>query len=195
MLRLGLRRPFSSQALKEWISEPKKATIQRTLALDRVHELYTTLPTRADAPLPQLDDALGYGHHLVFFHPLHRENTLRGDGTELDFSPPGKTRRMWVGGEMVWNNQHPLRIGDSVQLISEVTADFVQVKKDTMVFVTQNMNYYVVGREEPAVKETRTHVYVDDQPNVIRPPKAGMYIDFSVLLYGLTSSSRRYPQG
>ncbi|KZT26370.1 hypothetical protein NEOLEDRAFT_1147400 [Neolentinus lepideus HHB14362 ss-1] len=111
--------------------------------------------------IPEGGHPLGYGHHLVFFHPRSPERALRWDGTEADFCPPEPySRRMWAGGKMKWKK--PLRIGRKA--ISTLTVGSVEHKgmeKDNpMVFVKQNITVRQAESDEVCIEEERTHVYL-----------------------------------
>lgn len=161
---------------------------------DRLHpehlaDLYVTLPTRDGTrePLPgyappREGDALGYGHHLTFFHPRNPEKFLRWDGTDVDFSPPKPfTRRMWAGGRMEWKS--PLCVGDRVEAVSTIAS--VQKKGfgegetgAPMVFVKQKIEYRKQGGGEVCIEEERSHVYLATAGNK-REPKEGESIQWS----------------
>ena len=157
--------PSNVEALDQWIASEKKLNFVDTLRPEHLADLYVTLPTRDGsrqpyAP-PQSGAPLGYGHHLVFFHPRNPERALRSDGTDVDFCPPEPfTRRMWAGGRMVW--KRPLCIGDRAAAISTISAvDKKGFETGTpMVFVKQKIEYRGVGIDEVCVEEERSHVYL-----------------------------------
>ena len=154
-------------ALDSWIGQKKGITLSETLHTDRVADLYITLPTR-DGTMrpyasPKNSEALGFGHHLAFFHPRTPERYLRPDGTETDFCPPEPfVRRMWAGGRIEWRK--PLIIGGKACARARVSS----VSKSNrgldgtapMVFVSQRIEITNEGEEECAVLEERTHVYL-----------------------------------
>ncbi|KIJ68911.1 hypothetical protein HYDPIDRAFT_79628 [Hydnomerulius pinastri MD-312] len=165
-------------ALNTWISSPKSLTLTDTLTPTHLASLYVTLPTR-DGSLtpshpyqpPREGDPLGYGHHLVFFHPRNPESVLRPDGTDADFCPPEPfTRRMWASGSMWWTQDpgRALRIGDRARAVSSVvgveTKGIEDVEGGTrttsMVFVRQRIEVGAEGRQGPGVIEERSHVYL-----------------------------------
>jgi hydroxyacyl-ACP dehydratase HTD2-like protein with hotdog domain len=152
-------------ALDRWISEKKGITLSETLHTDRVSDLYITLPTRDGTTRsyvgPKNSEALGFGHHLAFFHPRTPERHLRADGTETDFCPPEPfVRRMWAGGRMEWRK--PLIIGGKACARANVSS--VHKKgfggAAPMVFVNQRIEITNEGGEESAVLEERSHVYL-----------------------------------
>ncbi|KAI0748171.1 hypothetical protein C8Q80DRAFT_1344474 [Daedaleopsis nitida] len=157
--------PSHAAALDQWTAAEKRLSFSDTLRPEHLADLYVTLPTRDGSRCPyappQVGAPLGYGHHLVFFHPRNPEYALRSDGTDVDFCPPEPfTRRMWAGGRMIW--KRPLHVGDRAAAISTIAA--VGKKGfDTgtpMVFVQQKMEYRTVGNDEVCVEEERSHVYL-----------------------------------
>lgn len=62
---------------------------------------------------PGFKTPLPPGYHLVYFTPAALPHELGLDGTDMTFSPDYPfTRRMWAGGEVRWNRNNPLRVGD-----------------------------------------------------------------------------------
>ncbi|KAJ6581006.1 hypothetical protein B0H19DRAFT_1017554 [Mycena capillaripes] len=187
-LRLVQRRLYSTpsgisqretQALDDWIASPKQLVLEDTFSLERLSDLYITLPTRdgtrSPYKAPERSARLGYGSHLAFFHPRNPESDLRPDGTDADFCPPKPlTRRMWAGGRMTWDVKNPLRMGGSA--VSTSTVDSVDKKGfDTgspMVFVKQKIDITMAGETHPSVVEERSHVYIADSVAVSKVPRA-----------------------
>ncbi|KAF8212209.1 hypothetical protein K438DRAFT_1806164 [Mycena galopus ATCC 62051] len=162
--------PANIQALDEYIASPKKLVLEDTFNVERVSDLFITLPTRDGtrgrpyAP-PRLGAPVGYGWHLGFFHARTPESLLSPDGTDgaVEFGPPEPfTRRMWASGRMSWNAQHPLLIGKTAT--SSSTFGSVEKKgfdtESPMVFVTQKIDITMAGETHPAITEERSHVYL-----------------------------------
>ena len=56
---------------------------------------------------------LPLGYHLAYFTPAALTYDLGRDGTDISYSPAKPfTRRMWAGGQLDWEKDNPLRIGD-----------------------------------------------------------------------------------
>jgi hydroxyacyl-ACP dehydratase HTD2-like protein with hotdog domain len=192
-LRLGRRhdmrrdcshRLLSSEAisaLDKWISTEKCLVLKDTYHRRHLEDLFITLPTRDGTrrpyESPKEGSALGYGHHLAFFHPRTPEKYLRADGTDADFCPPEPfVRRMWAGGKMEW--KLPLTIG--AESCSVATVDSVSKKGfdrgSPMVFVKQRIE--VKSDEQsvtPNIVEERTHVYLalgTAQKRIVRQGKS-----------------------
>ncbi|KAJ7132311.1 hypothetical protein C8R44DRAFT_773731 [Mycena epipterygia] len=188
-LRLLPRRLYSTRnnisalevkALDDWIASPKQLVLRDTFSVERLSDLYITLPTRdgSRSPYhaPKLSAPLGYGPHLAFFHPRNPERDLRPDGTDADFCPPTPfTRRMWAGGRMSWDAQNPLLVGESAVSTSTVESvakkGFDDEKRSPMVFVKQKIEVTMVGKSRPSVVEEREHVYLADSVAVNTVPR------------------------
>ncbi|KAF7289465.1 MaoC-like domain-containing protein [Mycena chlorophos] len=176
-----LKRFLSESALDRWISTPKQITLRDTFSVERLSDLYITLPTRdggrvrpfAIAP-PALSSPLGFGSHLAFFHPRNPERDLRADGTDAEFCPPGFTRRMWAGGRMRWSPDDPLVVGSRATSHSSIGA--VEKKGfdggSPMIFVKQHIEVTTDGQATPSVVEERSHVYLQ-QPLPKKSPRKG----------------------
>lgn len=55
------------------------------------------------------------GYHLAYFTPAALSSDLGRDGTDISYSPAEPfTRRMWAGGQLHWEKENPLRIGEEV---------------------------------------------------------------------------------
>ncbi|TFK92105.1 hypothetical protein K466DRAFT_514066 [Polyporus arcularius HHB13444] len=156
-------------ALDRWINTEKQLAFSDTLRPEHLADLYVTLPTRDGSrhpyeySPPREGEPLGYGHHLVFFHPRNAEKALRSDGTDADFCPPEPfTRRMWAGGRMVW--KRPLCVGDRTAAVSTISAidkkGFEPGTGMPMVFVKQKLEYRKLGGDEVCIEEERSHVYL-----------------------------------
>jgi len=161
-------------ALDRWISQKKGIVLSENLHADRVSDLYITLPTRDGTRRPYSgpvnSEALGFGHHLAFFHPRTPEGHLRPDGTGVGFSPPGPfMRRMWAGGRIEWKK--PLVIGGkasacfSVDSVDKKGFRVEGASAGTQVLPMVFVNHRIEianegeGKSECAVLEERTHVY------------------------------------
>lgn len=155
----------AAEALDLWARRNKSITLFETLHTDRISDLYVTLPTRDGTRHPYKSpknlEALGFGHHLAFFHPRTPEKYLRSDGTDADFCPPEPfVRRMWAGGRMEW--RRPLIVGGKAMACMSVRS---VVKKGfgdgvPMVFVNQGIEISNEDDRDYAILEERTHVYL-----------------------------------
>ncbi|KAJ6496699.1 hypothetical protein C8R47DRAFT_1115217 [Mycena vitilis] len=173
--------PGNLQALDQYIASPKKLVLEDTFSVERLSDLFITLPTRDGTRLPytapRLGAPVGYAWHLAFFHARTPESLLSHDGTDgaVEFGPPEPfTRRMWASGRMSWNPKHPLLTGEK----AVSTSTFGSVKKkgfDTgkpMVFVTQQIDIRIPGKAHPSITEERSHVYVAESVSPSNIPRA-----------------------
>lgn len=154
------------KTLDDWIASEKSISLTSSLNPEHLADLYATLPTRDSTrgePFspPSKGLKLGYGHHLVFFHPHNPESILRPDGTDADFCPPEPfTRRMWAGGCMRWYGS--LAMGERVTSMSRVSSVEKKgfEKGMPIVFVNQTIDYRRSGMSEVNITEERSHVYL-----------------------------------
>ncbi|EIN07320.1 hypothetical protein PUNSTDRAFT_71314 [Punctularia strigosozonata HHB-11173 SS5] len=169
----AIPRPAISQfpQLEGWLDQlnaaPKTLTLPDAFHQEHLADLYVTLPTRDGTygpahPSPKAGDQLGYGHHLVFFHPKNPLSKLRADGTDAELCPPEPfARRMWAGGQMLWLKPELLSVGQKAKAASILTRENVSLKgkeRNPMVFVQQRIEVATSGL--PALVENRTHVYL-----------------------------------
>lgn len=184
---------LDTKALDDWIASPKQLVLRDTFSVERLSDLYITLPTRdgSRSPYhaPKLSAPLGYGSHLAFFHPRNPESDLRADGTDADFCPPKPlTRRMWAGGRMSWDAENPLLVGASA--VSTSTVESVEKKGfekgSPMIFVNQKIEVTMNGKTRPSVVEERSHVYLADSVAVNKVPRDGEPLSIPSSGMGLT---------
>ncbi|KAF8636523.1 hypothetical protein AX17_003336 [Amanita inopinata Kibby_2008] len=159
--------PAHLDALENWIASPSKLVLSDIFSVERLSDLFVTLPTRDGVQRPyqgpQELQPLGHGHHLIFFHPRIPESLLRTDGTDPDFCPPQPfTRRMWAGGRFEWNTANPLLVGSRATATGTVASVSKKAfdKGKPMVFVDQKISVSMEGASEPSVTEIRSHVYM-----------------------------------
>ncbi|KAJ6502525.1 hypothetical protein C8R45DRAFT_976875 [Mycena sanguinolenta] len=188
--------PANIQALDEYIASPKNLVLEDTFNVERVSDLFITLPTRDGTRRPytppRLGSPVGYGWHLAFFHARTPESRLSPDGTDgaVEFGPPEPfTRRMWASGQMAWNLKRPLLVGNTAT--SSSTFGSVEKKgfdtNNPMVFVTQRIDITMAGETEPSITEQRSHVYMGESvspsntPRVVKniPPTADFTFKFT----------------
>lgn len=74
---------------------------------------------------PRIGTPLPPGYHLVYFTPAALQHHLGKDGTDISYSPAEPfTRRMWAGGEIKWEKENPLRVGeDAVEITNLISAE------------------------------------------------------------------------
>ncbi|KAG6985291.1 succinate--coA ligase [ADP-forming] subunit beta [Physcia stellaris] len=83
-----------------------------SLTLDRPH-LYKSQSTSREAP--REGTPIPPGYHLAYFTPAALPDELGVDGTDRSYSPSKPyTRRMWAGGELSWDVENRLRVGEEV---------------------------------------------------------------------------------
>ncbi|CAG8614497.1 7215_t:CDS:2, partial [Dentiscutata heterogama] len=79
-----------------------------------INNIPSTQPPPNGTPLPP-------NYHLVYFTPRNYENELTKDGYKIHYSPPAPfLRRMWAGGELKFNHENQLRVGQNAKLITKL---------------------------------------------------------------------------
>ncbi|KAB5546963.1 hypothetical protein GE09DRAFT_967448 [Coniochaeta sp. 2T2.1] len=93
------------------------------LDANQLQRLSLTLGRSAVAPgldvtteVPPDGTPIPPGYHLVYFTPADLESSLGLDGTDQTYNAPAPfSRRMWAGGQMSWEKDSPVRVGDVVE--------------------------------------------------------------------------------
>ncbi|CDH54162.1 hydroxyacyl-thioester dehydratase typemitochondrial [Lichtheimia corymbifera JMRC:FSU:9682] len=122
--------------------------------------------------LPKNGTELPPAWHQAYFPPRVTEQELSADGYEQDWKPPSPfTHRMWAGGELEWNVDNPLRVGDRVEMVSSLRD--IQFRpagrRGDSVFIW--IDKKISNQKGWAMTETRSWVYV--QPTSSSPDKNG----------------------
>lgn len=122
--------------------------------------------------LPKNGTELPPAWHQAYFPPRVTEQELSPDGYEQDWKPPSPfTHRMWAGGELEWNVDNPLRVGDQVEMVSSLRD--IQFRpagrRGDSVFIW--IDKKISNQKGWAMTETRSWVYV--QPTSSSPDKNG----------------------
>ncbi|KAF2715801.1 hypothetical protein K504DRAFT_365551 [Pleomassaria siparia CBS 279.74] len=78
----------------------------------------------------QDEELVAPGHHIVYFTPPIPERELGRDGTDRTVNPLSPfTRRMWAGGELHWEKDNPMKVGNTVYETTRIlTAEPKQLK-------------------------------------------------------------------
>lgn len=131
-------------------------------------------------------DTLPEGWTVVLFPPAFATTSSLGpDGTErTPHHPPagsGLDERMWVGGSFHFAEQHRIKIGDQVECEARITDVKKRTGKDgrTGYYVEQTREIRRVGAAQPAVVESRMHLYrpslgATPAPAVDPPPRSAV---------------------
>ncbi|KAK4649120.1 uncharacterized protein QC761_116220 [Podospora bellae-mahoneyi] len=108
---------------------------------------------------------LPYGHHLVYFTPSQFESELGADGSDTTFNSPAPfTRRMWAGGEMLWNPQVQLRIGDRVEETTEILDAKAKKSRDGSEMVLVDVEKIFVSPRGVALTDRRSWIFRQPLP-------------------------------
>ncbi|KAL7310769.1 hypothetical protein PS15m_010225 [Mucor circinelloides] len=123
-------------------------------------------PKYAYNKLPTKGTILPPAWHLAYFPPRVPESELSSDGYETDWSPPFPyVHRMWAGGELSWNKDNPLKVGQNVTMQSSIRD--VQMRqggrRGDSVFIWVDKELH--NQQGWAATESRCWVYVKQQDN------------------------------
>ena len=98
-----------------------------SLTLNRP-QLYKSQSVRTEPPLE--GSAIPPGYHLAYFTPAALPDELGGDGTDTSYNPSKPyTRRMWAGGELFWDAENRLRVGEEVTETTELLSADAKVTR------------------------------------------------------------------
>lgn len=148
--------------LKSWVG--RLETVVETLGASPINLLSDTLDNAA--PDLKAGDELPAGGHWFYFLPRARMSAVGADGHPArgGFLPPVPLpRRMWAASRIEFHS--PLRIGEAVRRISEISDVTVKAgKSGTLVFV-QVKHSFTNGDGLACVTEVQDLVYrADPQP-------------------------------
>jgi 3-methylfumaryl-CoA hydratase len=156
------------ETLQSWIGRREWLTDQVTVA--PVLALTATLDR--DDPVPTPGSALPPPYHWLYHLPVVRMSAVGADGHPArgGFLPPMPLpRRMWAASRLRFHR--PLRIGDSVTRMSEISdVQLKQGKSGPLVFVKLK-HALTVQSGVAAITEEQDIVYRDD-PQPGEPPAA-----------------------
>ncbi|KAG2227897.1 hypothetical protein INT45_002135 [Circinella minor] len=128
-------------------------------------------PIYRGSRLPLAGTALPPAWHLAYFPPRVIEEDLSPDGFEQDWKPPAPFHhRMWAGGELEWNPENPLRVGDKAQMESSVRD--IQFRPagrrgdSVFIWIDKKIN----NKQGWVMTESRCWVYVQGTDRVVPVP-------------------------
>ena len=106
------------------------------------------------------------GYHLAYFTPAVLPGNLGRDGTDISYSPAEPfTRRMWAGGQLYWEKENPLRIGDEAIETTKLVAAEPKV--------TRGGEQMIVVGVEKTFENAKGLALVDRRDWVFRPRLSG----------------------
>lgn len=144
----------------------KKIVEQDIIAASQFNLMGNTMdhPVYNGTRLPENGTELPPAWHLAYFPPRVLEEDLSSDGYEQEWKPPSPfNHRMWAGGELKWNPDNPLRVGDAAQMESSLRD--VQFRpagrRGDSVFIW--VDKHISNAKGWAMTESRCWVYIDDK--------------------------------
>ncbi|KAK4171148.1 hypothetical protein QBC36DRAFT_102870 [Triangularia setosa] len=160
-------------AASELLTQVKGHKFTRRQFLDgnQLQKLSLTLGRRTELSTEEPPDGtpLPYGYHLVYFTPSQFESFLGADGSDTTFNSPAPfTRRMWAGGEMEWNPDIPLKIGDRVEETTEILDAKAKKSRDGSEMILVDVEKRFVAPQGLALTDRRSWIF--RQPLAAPPP-------------------------
>ncbi|KAK4197143.1 hypothetical protein QBC40DRAFT_232799 [Triangularia verruculosa] len=167
-------------AASELLSKVKGHKFVRKQLLDgnQLQKLSLTLGRRSEFSLEEPPDGtiVPHGHHLVYFTPSQFEFELGADGSDTTFNSPAPfTRRMWAGGEMVWDPEIPLRIGDRIEETTEIIDAQAKKSRDGSEMVLVDVEKRFVSPLGLALTDRRRS-WIFRQPPTTPPPASNIAV-------------------
>ena len=108
------------------------------------------------------------GYHLAYFTPATLPGDLGGDGTDISYSPAEPfTRRMWAGGQLSWEKENPLRVGDEAVETTKLVSAEPKVTKAGEEMVVVGVEKMFENGKGLALVDRRNWVF---RPQLARPP-------------------------
>ncbi|KAG2213430.1 hypothetical protein INT47_009104 [Mucor saturninus] len=104
--------------------------------------------------------------HHVYFPPRTQEPDLAADGYETSYFPPKPfSQRMWVGAQLTWSVDNPLRVGDQ-NVMMKTSLDHAEVRHgrmgdSAMVWINKDIE----NQHGWSMREQRCLVYHPEQPS------------------------------
>ncbi len=113
------------------------------------------------------------GYHLAYFTPAALPGNLGRDGTDISYSPAEPfTRRMWAGGQLYWEKENPLRIGDEVIETTKLVAAEPKATRAGEQMIVVGVEKTFENAKGLALVDRRDWVF---RPQLSRPPPSQDY--------------------
>lgn len=99
-------------------------------------------------------------HHLVYFTPDDLEAHLGADGSDRTFNAPAPfTRRMWAGGNMKFDKNKPLRVGEEAEEHTKLISAVAKTSRSAGEMVLVEVEKKLYGSQGLALVDTRSWVF------------------------------------
>ncbi|KAL7952040.1 hypothetical protein V8C42DRAFT_350302 [Trichoderma barbatum] len=99
-------------------------------------------------------------HHLVYFTPDDLEAELGADGSDRTFNAPAPfTRRMWAGGNMKFDKNNPLRVGEEAEEHTKLISAVAKTSRSTGEMVLVEVEKKLYGSRGLTLVDTRSWVF------------------------------------
>ena len=115
------------------------------------------------------------GYHLAYFTPAELPGDLGRDGTDISYSPAEPfTRRMWAGGQLYWEKDNPLRIGDEATETTKLVSAEPKITRAGEEMVVVGVEKKFENGKGLALVDRRDWVF---RPQLSGPPPSQDYPD------------------
>lgn len=128
-----------------------------SLTLNRSH-INKGLPVRTEAPFE--GTSIPPGYHLAYFTPAALPDELGADGTDRSYNPSKPyTRRMWAGGELFWDVDNRLRVGEEVTETTRLLSADAKVTRTGEEMIVVGVEKIFENQDGIAVVDKRDWVF------------------------------------
>lgn len=164
----------TAQLLQEWETDTKANCIEKTtdeITASQFNLLANTLGSSeyVDEKIPKNKTLVPPCWHHAYFPPRTQEHNLASDGYETSYFPPKPfSQRMWVGAQLDWSLENPLKVGDKVKMTT--TLDRAQLRQgrmgdSAMVWIDKDIE----NEDGWSMRERRCLVYHPEQEKMSAP--------------------------
>ncbi|KAL7783621.1 hypothetical protein V8C37DRAFT_413667 [Trichoderma ceciliae] len=99
-------------------------------------------------------------HHLVYFTPNDLEGHLGADGSDRAFNAPAPfTRRMWAGGQMKFDENSPLRVGEEAEEHTKLISAVAKTSRSAGEMVLVEVEKKLYGSRGLSLVDTRSWAF------------------------------------
>ena len=115
------------------------------------------------------------GYHLAYFTPAALSGDLGRDGTDISYSPAEPfTRRMWAGGQIHWEKENPLRVGDEAIETTKLVSAEPKINRAGEEMIVVGVEKAFENGKGLALIDRRDWVF---RPQLSGPPPSQSYSD------------------
>ncbi|KAM6481711.1 hypothetical protein HDV62DRAFT_380682 [Trichoderma sp. SZMC 28011] len=137
-------------------------------------------------------------YHLVYFTPDDLEAELGADGSDRTFNAPAPfTRRMWAGGQMKFERENPLRVGEEVEEHTKLISAVAKTSRSAGEMVLVEVEKKMYGSQGLALVDTRSWVFRPVLHSTAREGVALRSVDGNILaassIFDVVNDNNAFP--